>query len=83
MYRIRGTLNSLIELACNVGILLELIASSYLSYEVQAWMFIAISLVFMMTFVFFPETPDYLERSQKKMVGKVDRDSIIMFLFQI
>lgn len=57
---IRGTLGSLINLLCNLGMLMELVLANYVSYATQAKIFLAMSALFVLLFQAFPESPDYL-----------------------
>jgi len=57
---IRGTLGSLINFQCNVGMLMELVLANYVSYAMQAKIFLAMSTVFVLSLQAFPESPVYL-----------------------
>lgn len=60
MDSIRGTLGSLINLTCNLGMVVELVLANYVSYATQAKIFLAVSTAFVLLFQAFPESPDYL-----------------------
>lgn len=55
-------------LICGVGILLGYIAGAYLSYQTIPYVFAALPLIFLGTFIFFPETPQYLLIKNDKLV---------------
>ena len=63
--KIRGVLGSFFILSINVGTLLMFIAGSYLSYSLVPRIMISLPIVFALTFVFLPETPQHLLKHGK------------------
>lgn len=49
----------------NAGFLIAFLAGYYLTYHTIPYIGIGVSLVFMVAFSFFPETPTYLLRNKK------------------
>lgn len=45
---------------CCTGILLSYIAGTYISYQYVPYVFIVLPVIFLATFMFFPETPQFL-----------------------
>lgn len=68
-FRIRGALGSLLMVICCSGILLSFIAGSYLDYGTVPYVFIFLPLIFMIGFLFLPETPhNLLARNNFKVI---------------
>ncbi|KAJ6633527.1 Facilitated trehalose transporter Tret1 [Pseudolycoriella hygida] len=63
--RIRGTLGSLLLVCSNVGILFSFVAGCYVSYEIFPYVMIVFPLIFLFSFYFLPETPQYLLQQDK------------------
>uniref|UniRef100_A0A182YRN8 Major facilitator superfamily (MFS) profile domain-containing protein n=1 Tax=Anopheles stephensi TaxID=30069 RepID=A0A182YRN8_ANOST len=63
--RIRGTLGSLFILFLNIGTLVSFVMGSYLSYHLTAYILFSLPIVFIALFAQFPETPQYLIRSNR------------------
>lgn len=61
----------------NAGFLIAFLAGYYLTYHTIPFIGIGVSLVFMVAFSFFPETPTYLLRNKKDGVRKPQN----LFLF--
>uniref|UniRef100_A0A182RJE2 Major facilitator superfamily (MFS) profile domain-containing protein n=1 Tax=Anopheles funestus TaxID=62324 RepID=A0A182RJE2_ANOFN len=61
----RGTLSSLLILACCVGVELAYLAGAFLHYHTIPWVSVGIPLFFLGSFCFLPETPSHLARMQK------------------
>ncbi|KAJ6649970.1 Facilitated trehalose transporter Tret1 [Pseudolycoriella hygida] len=59
-HSIRGALGTLMMVICCTGILLGYTAGAFISYENIPYVFIVLPILFLGTFVFFPETPQYL-----------------------
>ncbi|KAG4071943.1 hypothetical protein HA402_006104 [Bradysia odoriphaga] len=57
---IRGSLGSLMMVICCTGILLGYTAGAFISYQIIPYVFIALPIIFLTTFIFFPETPQFL-----------------------
>lgn len=57
---IRGQLNSYIQIACYTGILVGFIGGSYLPFNVNPLVMILLPIVFLLSFWWFPESPQYL-----------------------
>lgn len=58
--RIRGLLGSLLVLFCNMGFFFGLIVTSYLEYSLVPLVFGPLSVISLIGFSCFPETPTYL-----------------------
>lgn len=61
----RGTLNSLFLLSINAGTLLMFIVGTYLDYSTSVNIMFSFPIAFIVTFLFFPETPYYLLKCSK------------------
>lgn len=57
--RIRGRLGSLLMVSLNSGMLAAFIIGHFCSYSVAANVQLILPLVFVVSFTFFPETPQY------------------------
>jgi MFS family permease len=57
---VRGVLGSFFIFSINVGTLLMLIAGAFLNYTLVPKLMISLPIIFIFTFVFLPETPQYL-----------------------
>lgn len=62
---LRGILGSFFLLTVNLGTLLMFIIGSYLSYSIVSSLMLSFPLIFMLLFLFFPETPYYLLKCSK------------------
>lgn len=62
---VRGTLGSFFIFAINVGTLLMFVAGTYLSYALVPQIMISLPIIFALTFVFLPETPQHLIKRGK------------------
>lgn len=62
---IRGSLNSLFLLSVNAGTLLMFIVGTYIDYSTASNIMFSIPIAFIVTFLFFPETPYYLLKCSK------------------
>lgn len=60
--RIRGTLGSMLMLACNFGILLAFVAGHVCSYETQPLLLMGGCVAYLVGVLCLPETPQYLLR---------------------
>ncbi|XP_065357204.1 facilitated trehalose transporter Tret1 [Calliphora vicina] len=58
--RVRGKLGTFMVLSCNIGILFAFILGNYFSYDLVAWILSSLPLTFLITFIFLPESPQYL-----------------------
>lgn len=65
---IRGRLGSLLMLSANSGFLFGFLAGYYLTYFTIPYFGIILSIVYLVAFTFFPETPSYLLRCKKEEV---------------
>ncbi|XP_037038802.1 facilitated trehalose transporter Tret1-like [Bradysia coprophila] len=63
--RIRGTLGSLLLVCSNIGILMSFIAGAYVKYSLFPCIMIVFPLMFIISFYFLPETPQYLLQHDK------------------
>lgn len=55
-------------LTANAGFLLSFVAGNYLNYHEIPFIGLAMSIVYFMTFIFFPETPTFLLKTGKEQV---------------
>lgn len=69
---VRGMLGSALTLSCNSGIMFGFVVGSYLEYFNQLKVLILVPIAFLLTFHYFPETPEFLRQQQKKNVSPVD-----------
>lgn len=76
--RIRGTLSSMLILACNAGFLFGFIIAGYASYYVQLKINIMLPVLFLALFNFFPDTPEWLEKRNQKIVSAPIRFHILL-----
>lgn len=58
--RIRGALCTSFSVICNVGIFFEFILAEYMNFRSAAILTLIISVAFMISFAFMPESPQYL-----------------------
>lgn len=58
--KIRGSLGSFFIFSINFGTLLTFIAGNYLDYKTVAYTMIALPILFLVVFMFLPETPQFL-----------------------
>lgn len=56
-------------LTANAGFLLSFVAGNYLNYHEIPFIGLAISIVYLLTFIFFPETPQFLLKTKKEEVS--------------
>jgi hypothetical protein len=80
--RIRGQLGSLFILIHNLGILLAFVAGNYLSYKLVGAMMITLPVLFFVSFLFLPETPQYLLKQRKVKVNEKNKINSF-FKFQV
>lgn len=57
---IRGTLGSIAPLSRNAGMLTSYVLGALLDYDQLPYVFIIIPIVYMINFIFLPNTPQYL-----------------------
>lgn len=63
---VRGRLGSLMMLTANAGFLLSFVAGNYLEYHQIPYIGLAISILYLLVFIFFPETPQFLLKRKKE-----------------
>lgn len=63
--KVRGTLGSFFIFSINFGTLLMFVTGSYLSYTFVPKLMLALPIMFALTFVFLPETPQHLLKCGK------------------
>lgn len=68
LHSVRGTLGTIITVSCNFGILLSFIAGHLLTYAELPYYLIAIPVLFLVLFVWFPESPIYLMMNNEPKV---------------
>lgn len=66
---IRGELNSFIQINMYFGILCGFIGGSYLPFDLNPWVMLVVPFVFLVGFVFMPDSPQNLIRSNRFEVG--------------
>lgn len=67
-FRVRGALGTVSQLARNLGVLASYIAGTYFSYETVPYLFMGISVLFLVSFSSLPNTPQYfLSRNKFKV----------------
>lgn len=71
LFRVRGTLGSLLILTCNAGILFGFIIGNYFEYFAQVKILLTVPILFLLSFNLFPETPEYLLLCGDKKVHKI------------
>lgn len=64
---VRGVLGSTLILSLNAGILLGFTFGTYFSFYMTPWFVIVLTILFGISFYFFPETPAYLMKDQNRM----------------
>ncbi|XP_037927514.1 facilitated trehalose transporter Tret1 [Teleopsis dalmanni] len=67
---IRGTLASMLMLSLNFGVLLGFILSTHLAYHLIPFIVIFLPLVYLVTAIFFPETPQHLLRKSNYIAAE-------------
>lgn len=72
--RIRGTLGSTLVLSCNIGLLLAFIFGEYCTYDFTPIFVMASTLIFLLGFYFFPETPAVLFKRNRLEVNKITEE---------
>ncbi|KAH8263134.1 hypothetical protein KR044_005130, partial [Drosophila immigrans] len=68
--RLRSTLGTFMSLSMCTGLLIIHVLGHFLHYVTAAWIMLLVPLAFLCTFIFIPDTPEYLERYHKKGVEK-------------
>lgn len=63
--KIRGTLGSFFIFSINFGTLLMFLAGHYLNYSVVPRVMISLPIIYALTFIFLPETPQHLLKCGK------------------
>lgn len=65
--RIRGSLGSLMMMSANFGILLAFLAGDYLPFAWVPRLFICLPIIFLLSVLYFPETPFYFMRTNREL----------------
>lgn len=60
IFRVRGSLGTIITVSANIGILMAFIAGDLISYATFPVYLIAMPVIFLLVFISFPESPIYL-----------------------
>jgi MFS family permease len=68
---VRGILGSFFIFSINFGTLLMFVAGSYLSYSLVPKLMISLPIIFVLTFVFLPETPQHLLKCGKTKQAEI------------
>ncbi|XP_030384785.1 facilitated trehalose transporter Tret1 [Scaptodrosophila lebanonensis] len=63
--RVRGILGTFVVLGCNLGVLAAFTMGYFFNYKQVAWMMSILPLLFIICFVFMPETPQFLLQCNK------------------
>ncbi|XP_055918187.1 facilitated trehalose transporter Tret1 [Eupeodes corollae] len=61
--RVRGTIGSFLVLSCNFGILIAFVLGNFLSYKAVPLILASLSVMFLISVIFLPETPQHLMKS--------------------
>ncbi|CAD7088650.1 unnamed protein product [Hermetia illucens] len=64
--RIRGSLGACFAFCANIGTLSAYVLGNFMSYNTSPYIFIALTLLYFVLFIFLPETPIYLIKSRKE-----------------
>lgn len=67
--RVRGSLGSLLVFSCNIGILFAFVLGNYVSYIASPIILLAIPVAFLVSIVFFPESPQCLMKNGNEEVN--------------
>lgn len=70
IFRVRGALGTVSQLARNLGVLVSYIAGAYFSYETIPYLFMGISVLFLASFSILPNTPQYFLSRKKFKVSQ-------------
>lgn len=62
-------MGSLFILSNNLGVLIAFTFGHFLSYIISPTLLLGVPIIFMLTFIFFPETPQFLMRNGRDVVG--------------
>lgn len=74
--RVRGTLNSMLILACNFGVLIGFIFAEFLDYAEQLKINIMLPVLFLVAFHFcIRETPEYLLKRNQTVVSEAEYEN--------
>lgn len=65
---VRGALGTIVSVGADLGTLLGYALGTYCSYDVTPIAAIALTIMFAVLFLFFPETPIYLVKQNRIMV---------------
>lgn len=65
----RGSLGAMVVLGCNAGVLIAFVVASFTGYYNQIRILIAIPIIFLLIFTYFPETPEYLLKQNQILVN--------------
>lgn len=68
-HSVRGRLGSILMLAANMGFLFGFLAGYYLTYFTIPYIGIILSIIYLVSFAYFPETPSFLLRCKKPEVN--------------
>lgn len=68
MFRNRGTLVSSVTLGGNFGMILAFISGAFCNFYTTPIVVIALTIVFVILFSFFPESPTFLVKMDQKAV---------------
>lgn len=68
-FRVRGALGSFVTLASNGGVVIGFLVGSYFSYENVPKVLIVFPILFIILYIFFPESPWYLIKENKFKVS--------------
>ncbi|XP_044733256.1 facilitated trehalose transporter Tret1-like [Chrysoperla carnea] len=85
--QIRGTLSSFMFMQLNIGLLLQFIIGSYLTIQLNSLLLLIIPIIFLITFIWIPESPYYYLlkddlKSARKSIQLI-RNGIIMSYVQV
>lgn len=79
--RVRGVLGSTLVLTANMGILLAFVLGNYCDYTMTPKVVIALTVLFVILFSFFPESPSFLMKQNQISVSATPLNSILVSVF--
>lgn len=72
--KVRGTLNSMLILSCNAGVLFGFVIAGFADYNMQLKINIALPILFLAAFNYFPETPEFLLKRNQKIAAEKSKN---------
>lgn len=69
MSRVRGALGAFLIFTENIGVVTSYLLGNFCNYYIAPICVICLSMIYAMSFAFFPETPTYLMKQNKVIVS--------------